>query len=167
MQASQFFWISLGKWRYLLTGIPLAVLFGLIVRAIGLLTAPFGERRQFAAECLSAEPRGDFCCMTVRFQDTKRLKHTAAFLSADPALAGISPGDTVRIAVKTDAFCAGSYPASPDALEHSTPDGIILTAKEYRKKRRIVLLGILLRQILLCGAALAVFLTAMHFCFES
>ena len=82
-------------------------------------------------------------------------------------LLDMAPGDPVRIAVKTDAFCAGSYPASPDTLAHSTPDGTILTAREYRKQRRIILLGILLRQILLCGAALAVFLAAMHFCFES
>ena len=166
MQAAVFFLISLGKWRYLLTGVPLAVLFGLTVRAIGALTAPFGERRMFQAECLSAEQADGMMCLTVRFQDAKRLNHTAAFFSEDPALQGISAGEPVRIAVRTQDFCAGSYPSSAEELTGNAPDGVILTVREYRRQRRGVLLGIFLRQLFICGAALAVFLTAMHVCFE-
>jgi len=158
--------LSAGNWRYLLTGLPLAVLFGLTVRAVGLLLAPFGERRMFSAECLSAEAEaGGGICLTVAFQDAKRLRHTAAFRSRYPAAGRIAAGDLLRIAVRTELFQAGTYPASAAELGESADDDGILLAADYRGRRRKTLLFIFLRQILLCGAALGVFLAAMHFYF--
>lgn len=153
---------SLGKWRYFLTGLPLAVLFGLVCRAFGQIASLLGERCVFRGECESVQHRGDGTVLCVRFQDAARLSHSAAFISRSPDAVSLHEGDAVAVAMRRAVFSAGSYAQSPaDARDN----GDILLRREYRRQLRRSLLRTLLVNLLICGAALAVFLIAMHFCF--
>lgn len=154
---------SLGKWRYFLTGLPLAVLLGMIVRAFGKLTEPFGRWRVFSGTCTGITKADDGYVLTVRFQDSKRLTHTAAFRSRHASLQSLSAGDDVTIAIRTEIFAAGSYTADP--AQAAENDGDILLRAEHRVWLLRTLLRTLLRELILCGIALLVFLAAMHFCF--
>lgn len=155
--------VSLGKWRYFLTGVPMAALLGLTVRAIGKLLTPFGERRSFrgTVEQKADGPDG-MTDLLIRFQDASRLRHTAALRTADRAARGLMPGDSAGISVRTEIFAAGSYPQS---LSEITGSGDVILRQEARRLLIRRLLRTLTAELLICGAALAVFLTAMHFCF--
>ena len=153
---------SLGKWRYFLTGLPLAVLFALVCRACGQIASLLGERRVFRGTCERVQRLADRTVLCVSFQDAARLSHRAAIVSRSPDAGLLHEGDAVAFAMRRAVFSAGSYAQSPaDACEN----GDILLRREYRSQLRRRLFRTLLVNLLICGAALAVFLAAMHLCF--
>ncbi len=155
--------LSIGKWRYFLAGLALAVFLGLLCRAAGRLMQPFSEWRIFRGICRETAPQNGSTAVAVDFTDHRQLSHTAAFCTAHPAAAKLQKGDPVQIAVQRTVFAAGDYPQSlPDARRAS---GGILLRQEQRRLISIAFLRILCRQILLCGGALAVFLIVMQVCF--
>ncbi|MBR6419372.1 MAG: hypothetical protein IKS42_03475 [Oscillospiraceae bacterium] len=157
--------LSLGKWRYFLTGLPLAVLLGLIVRALGKLAEPFGMWRRFTGTCEAVSEADGRTLLTVSFQDSRRLAHTAAFYTEHPDAKSLHPGDETVIALRSEVFAAGSYAGNPAAAHEN--DSKVLLRAEHRAWLRRTLLRVLIRELLLVGAALGVFLFAMHFCFPS
>ena len=155
--------LSIGKWRYFLTGLALAVFLGLLCRAAGRLAEPFSVWRGFRGVCRGTQPRGDLTAVAVDFTDHRQISHTAAFCCAQPDAAELSAGDPVEIAVQRSVFEAGDYPhALADA---PAAKGTILLRRAQRRLTAVLFLRVLCRQILLCGGALAVFLTVMRICF--
>ncbi len=145
--------------RWLLTGLPLALLLGLVCRAAGKVFALYGERLVFPAECTASAPEGSGTAVCVRFQDRAGLSHRAAFFTDSPAARSLKAGDRVRIAVDCRAFRMGSYPQTvPEAA--GSRDVLLLSA--YRAERRKRLFLLLVKELLLCGAALALFLFARY-----
>ncbi|MBQ3939933.1 MAG: hypothetical protein II723_02360 [Oscillospiraceae bacterium] len=141
--------------RWLLTGLALALLLGVVCRAAGRLLSLIGERLVFSAECTAAEPAEGGIVLSVRFSDRAGLSHRAALLTDTPA----APGDRVKIAVDCRAFRMGSYPQTPPEAAGSR-DVLLLSA--YRAERRKRALLLLMKELLLCGAAFALFLLAKH-----
>ena len=150
---------GLGKWRYLITGCLLACFLYSVCRLINSLTAPFGMWRRFSGIC--AESADGAVC--AEFQDAQQLTHRAAF-RLPPAMR-ISAGDTVRFAVRTDCFHAGSYPQSIAALPAADAEEI-LHISAYRRLMLHTLLRKGITGILFCGISLAAFLTVMKYCFS-
>lgn len=150
---------SLGKWRYVITGTAFALLFGLFCRACGKLLAPFGIRRRFSAVCTAAEPQNGKTAVTVTFTDSRRITHTAAFLTEEP----VAAGSELQIAVRAEVFASGVYPQSIAQAAEAGSD--VITGNAYRKQLRNTLLRELAVQLLICGIALAVFVAAMRICF--
>ena len=152
--------LRLGNWRYVITGAALAALLGLTLRAVGRLLDPFARWRMFRGTCCETDGNGT---LTVRFTDGNRVQHIAAFHSDAPQAAALQPGDSVRIALRTELFVSGNYPA---ALADAALAGRnILLRTEQRALLRRTLLRELLVQLVICGIALAVFLFTMHRCF--
>lgn len=158
-------WIlSLGKWRYLITGIALAVLFGMICRAAGKLLSHFSKRICFTGTCTAAAAHEQQTAVAVQFTDGSRLTHTAAFRTSAPEAALLHPGDKAVVAIRTEIFASGEY---PETLADARANGDILLRSEYRKMLAAALLRELLVQLICCGIAFAVFLIAMHTCFPA
>lgn len=153
---------GLGKWRYFLTGLPLAVLFGMAVHALGKLAEPFGMWCRFSGTVETNRDENGSQLLCVRFQDRSRMTHAVSFRTAYPAAKHLQAGDPVSFAMRRELFTSGNYTQDDNA----PADGVLLCA-EHRSWLRRTLLHTLLRELLLCGAALAVFLLAMHFCYSS
>lgn len=145
--------------RWLLTGLPLALLLGLVCRAAGRLIAFVGERAVFSAECAEVLPSENGTALYVRFQDSAGLSHRAALRTDAPAARALQTGDRVKIAVERQAFRMGSYPQTVPEAGNSRD---VLLLPEYRADRRKRFAAAVLREILVCGAALALFLFARH-----
>lgn len=156
---------SVGRWRYFLTGLPLAVLLGMIVRALGKLAEPFGMWMRFSGICETVTETDGQYTLCVRFQDRRRLTHTAAFRTAHPSAANIRAGEQVSFAVRTELFTAGSYAQTADAA-HENDGGFLLRAAHRTWLLRTIG-AVLLRELLLCTAALVVFLLAVYLCFPA
>lgn len=152
---------SLGKWRYFLTGLPLAVLFGLVCRAFGLLARILGEMQVFRGTCEETAP-GEPTRVLVCFQDSNRLSHKAALVTSSQHAARLEKGGSVQIAMRRTVFAAGSY---PQTLAEAADNGDILLRAEYRRALRRRLTRTMLPQLLICGIALAVLLIAVRICF--
>lgn len=148
-----------GKRRWLLTGLPLALLLWLVCRAADRLLALFRERLVFSAECTASAPDGSGTAVCVLFRDRTGLSHRAAFRTDAPAARSVQPGARVRIAVDCGAFRMGSY---PQTLPEAAGSRDVLLLSEYRADRRRRLAVLLVKELLLCGAALALFLLARH-----
>lgn len=148
-----------GKWRYLLTGLPLAVLLGLIVHAVGQLAVPFGMWRRFRGTCNENTPEEGAHLLSVTFHDGRHLTHTAVFRTDAPEAASLHAGDDVDFAIRSEIFVAGSYENAPDRS-----GDIVLRTTHRRWLLRSVLLT-LLREAVKCCIAFAVFLLAMRVCF--
>ena len=154
-----FFLLRIGNWRYLIAGVPLAFLLYAVCRLVSALTAPFAAWRRFRGICIAAD--GD--TVLAEFTDQNRLTHTAAF--RQPERSRVQSGEPVRFAVRTEAFCAGSYPKTAAELAEN-PD-VILCEAAYRR----ALLHILIKKGIcgaaVCGAALAAFLIAVKTVFPA
>ena len=159
MLAAAMMLISLGKWRYLITGTAFALLFGLICRAGSRLLAPLQIWRRFSGTCTAVTPAGTQMAVTVEFQDRRRIRHTAAFLTDEP----VSVGETLRFALKADAFSAGAYPQ--DAAHAAEAGEDLLTNRAYHRRLRNILLRELLLQTVTCGIGLALCYAAVRICF--
>ena len=160
-----YFWIlSLGKWRYLITGIAFAILFGTVCRAVGKLLSHIGRRVCFTGTCTASGSDQQQTVLAVQFTDGSRLTHTAAFRTSAPEANTLHPGDKASIAIRTEIFAAGTY---PDALPDARANGDILLRAEYRRALAAALLKELIVQLVVCGTALTVFLIAMHICFPA
>lgn len=151
--------VSLGKWRYFITGTAFAILFGLICRACGKLLEPFGIWRRFSGTCTDAVPQDGRTAVTVTFADSRRVSHTAAFLTEEP----FSAGSDVQIAIKAEVFAAGAYPQT--LAQAAEAGGDLITGHAYRRWIRNTLFRELALQLVICGIALAVFIAAMRICF--
>ena len=147
--------------RWLWTGLALALLLCTVCRAIGKVTALFGERLIFHAECAEVSPAGSGTALYVRFQDGNGISRRAALCTASPRARSLAAGDRVKIAVERQAFRMGGYPQTvPEAAESRD----VLLLPDYRADRRKRLILTLIIQLLLCGAALALFLAVrQHF----
>ena len=154
--------LSAGKWRWFLTGLAFAVLFGLICRAAGTFFARAGQWRQFSGTCTRIAQQNGKTAVAVQFTDANRLTHTAAFFVS---ASGIQCGDPVRFAVLTEAFVSGTYPQTLSDAEKS--GGTVLHISEYRSLHLRRTFRLLLSQLALCGAALAVFLLTARLCFPA
>lgn len=154
---------GIGKWRYLLTGLPLAVLFGLICRAFGRLLAPFGEWKRFRGICREVAVSGEQCAVSVQFADASRLQHNAAFCVTQREASAIKAGDSVCFYIRRERFLSGEYAEALSAAAEN--NGGFQLAAAHRAWIRDGLLRNALREILVCGVVAAVFLAAMHFCF--
>lgn len=160
-----YFWFfSLGKERYLITGIAFAVLLGMLCRAGGKLFSHFGRRICFTGTCTAAAAAAQQTAVAVQFTDSSRLTHTAAFRTSAPEAASLHPGDRAAVAIRTEIFASGEY---PEMLADARANGDILLRSEYRRTLAAALLRELIVQLICCGIALAVFLIAMHICFPA
>lgn len=148
--------------RYLLTGIPAFILFGLLCRFMGRCITPFGEWVTFSGECLSAEQTEQGTLLRVRFYDRHRLSHTAALLTDHPSAKQLQPEDTVGIAIRAKAFVAGEY---PDTTPEPPSARTVYLRAEQKKLLRRALLHECLIGVLSCGIAFAVLYIAMQFFF--
>ena len=153
--------LSLGKWRYLIAGTALALLFGLICRAVGKLFSLRGQWLLFTGTCTEIARINEKNAVAVRFTDVHRLHHTAAFCTGDP---DIQCGDPVRFAIRTAAFSAGTF---PQHTEQADTAGDILSYPAFRSMRLRTFCRTLCTELLICGAALAVFVMTMKFCFPA
>ena len=154
-----------GKARYLISGLAFAFLIGAVMRAFGRLAGAGGIWRGFSGECLATELHGDKTALLVRFQDANGLSHRAAFLSAHPAAQALVAGDIVHFSVALSRWRAGTLPGELPHAQEAGRD--ILLRAECRSVRLRAFGREFLRQALTCGAALAVFLLAMHWCFPA
>ncbi|MBR3267608.1 MAG: hypothetical protein IKI58_02615 [Oscillospiraceae bacterium] len=152
--------LRLGNWRYFLTGLALLLLIVLWLRAFGKLLEPFAKWRIFRGICTETDGSG---ALTVTFTDAHRLRHTAAFRSDEPEAASLHPGDRVRIALRTEIYISGEYPAEIGNAAQAGRD--ILLRSEQQRILRAELLRTLAVQLLICGAVLTVFLITKRFCF--
>ena len=157
--AAGFFTLALGKWRYFITGALLALLFGLCCRAIGRLLSPLGVWRVFSGSVTESDGRR----VCAAFTDSHRIPHTAAFLL--PEETALRPGDPLKFAVRAAVFSAGTYPQALHEISDSAQD--ILPHAAYRAWLRRTLLRTLMRELILCGMALAAFLVSMKLCFPA
>lgn len=149
-------------WRYLLTGIPTFVLFGLLCRFIGRCITPFGEWVTFCGECLSAEQTEQGTLLQIRFYDQYRLSHTAALLTDHPSAAKLQKDDPVRIAIRAKAFVAGEY---PDTIPEPASARTVYLGAEQKKLLCRTLLRECLIGLLTCGIAFVVLYIAMQIFF--
>ena len=152
---------SLGKWRYFIAGSALAVFLGLLIRTCGRVLAPLGERRVFTGKVTEAQQRSGRTALTVAFTDDRRLSHTAAFLSDEPAEAGAE----IRFAIRAELFASGEYPQKLADAEKAGSDILSCRAHKSLLRRRIcreMILG-----LLLSGIALGAVILAMKFCFPA
>ena len=156
--AAGFFMLELGKWRYFITGALLLLLFGLCCRAIGRVLAPFGVWRVFSGTLTESDGRR-VCAV---FTDAHRLQHTAAFLLPEETV--LPPETPLKFAIRAEVFSAGTYPQTLAAADSSQD---ILPYSAYRAWCRRTVLGILLRELIFCGIALAAFLVSMRICFPA
>ncbi len=155
--------LQLGKWRYFLTGLSFAVLFGLICRAAGKLVEPFGRWRRFRGICTACTETDGQYTVSASFSDAKHLHHTVSFRTKDGTAAGLRTDETVSFAIRTEVFLTGSY--AGEAEKAAENDGSVLLLREHRAWLRHQLLRIFLRELLICGIALAIFVYAMKVCF--
>lgn len=153
---------SLGKWRYLLTGVPIAAAFGLLCRNIGKLAEPAAQWYCFTGECTAATPTSEGTQLRVCFSDRHRLSHDVMFCTPHPHAAALQAGDTVSIAIRREIFIAGSYPANTP--EPQAARSVYLRVEQKRFVRR-ALLRILVLGVCECGISISIALLAMHFCF--
>lgn len=151
---------SLGKWRYFLSGAAFALLFGLVCRASGRLLMPLGVWRCFSGVCTGSEPQNGKNAVAVQFSDSRRVTHTAAFLTDDEVPAA---GEEMRIALRAEVFASGAYPQ--ELRKAAEAGGDIITGRAYRRWLRHTILRELCVQLLCCGAALALFVVVMRICF--
>lgn len=149
-------------WRYLLTGIPAFILFGLFCRFIGRCITPFGEWVSFSGTCIAAEHTEQGTLLRVQFRDRHRLSHTAALLTAHPAAAMLQKDDTVRIAIRAKRFVAGEY---PDTEPEPPTARTVYLAAEHKQILRRALLRECAIGLISCGVAFAVLYAAMQFFF--
>ena len=154
---------QIGKWRYFLTGLSLVVLVGLVCQAIGRLMTPLQAWRKFHGTCTEVIQTGTQSILCVQFQDAKQLSHSAAFRTEHASAAALHTGDPVAFAIRTDTFTAGCYADTAEAAAQN--DGKILLRAEHRALLSQTLLRMLLRELIRCGIAFAVFLLAMKVCF--
>ena len=154
--------IRLGNWRYFLTGFTLIAAAGLILRAVGKILDPFAKWRVFRGTCSESDGSG---ALSVEFTDGHRLQHSAAFRSEEPQAAQIRAGDNVTIALRTERFISGSYPAK--LCDAAQAGGDILLRSEQRRLLHRELLRTVLIQAVICGIAAAVFLLTKQFCFPA
>lgn len=159
MLAAMMLYASLGKWRYFISGSMIALLFGVILRSISRLTAPFGERCVFTGTVTDTRQIGEKTALTVDFSDSRRLHHTAAFLSELPA----ETGSELRFAVRREAFAAGTYPQTLADAEKAGSD--ILSYRAHKALLRRQFLRSLGIGLCSCGITFLLFLAAMKYCF--
>lgn len=155
--------LSLGKWRYFLTGIALAALFYTVVRSISALMQPLGEFLRFTGTCTALHRENGQTALELRFTDARRLTHTAAFVTDHADAEALSTGDEVRFVIKSAVFSAGSYPQTIG--DAASAHGDILLYGAYRSALAAQMLKTALLRLLLCALAAAVFIAAMKLCF--
>lgn len=151
-----------GIWRYLIPGTALAVLSGLVCRTFGKLLALPAQWRRFTGTCTETVQENGKTAIAVQFTDGHMLQHTAAFCLPEPAASAVRRGDSVRFAMRAEAFSSGSYPQC--TADASAADGI-LSDTAFRRMRLRETCRVLLSQTVLCGIALAAFMIAMKLCF--
>lgn len=149
---------SLGKWRYFITGSTIALLFGLVIRAISKLTAPLGERRVFRGTVTEILPAEDKTALKVSFLDAHGISHTAAFFSDAPA----EIGTELRFAMNAELFASGNFPQKTADITAS--DGIY-SLSVHRKLLRRQMMRAFFSGMLSCGLAAVLFVAAMKLCF--
>ena len=159
MPAAALLLISLGKWRYFITGLAVAVFAGLLLRTVSRVSAPPGKWRRFRGKCTAAEPHGSRTAALIAFTDRSRLRHTAALLTDTP----LAPEDDAVIAIRTEVFAAGAYPQT--LAEASDKD--ILTGAECKRLIRRQMGRELLTGLILCGIALGAVILTMRLCVGS
>ena len=151
-----------GRLRYFLSGLALALLLLTVCRTVGRLFAVFGRRRVFRGVCTESRPDQAGTALCVQFQDAGMLHHSAAFVTQEAAARELRAGDAAAVAIRTAVFASGSYAQEPSQPDRS---GDIVLLRVYRREICRALLKTLLVRSLICGAALAVFLLTVRFCF--
>lgn len=146
----------------LLTGLPLAILLFAVCRAAGKIIGLFGERLVFQAECAETVSADSGTVLYVRFADSSGLSHRAALRVSASDAGSLTAGSRVKIAVDREAFRMGSYPQTvPEAAQSRE----VLLLPEYRADRRKRFVITLVRELLICAAAAALFLIVRHLFF--
>lgn len=158
MPAAALLLVSLGKWRYFITGLTIAVFAGLLLRTVSRAAAPPGKWLRFRGKCIAAEPRGSRFAAEIAFTDRSRLRHTAALLTDEP----LAPEEEAVIAIRTEVFAAGAYPQK--LAEADSQD--VLSGAAYKKLLRRQIGKELLTGLVLCGISLATVILTMHICFR-
>ena len=123
--------LRLGKWRYLITGAALALLFGLLCRGLSRILRPLTRWQRFSGTLLAAERQDTQALLTVAFTDSRRVRHTVAFPAALPAERMPQPGTPIRFAMDCALFVSGSYPQ--DAASAAEAQGKILLSDACRR----------------------------------
>ena len=163
MTGTAVFLLSLGKWRYFLTGLALSLLLYTVMRTFSALTAPLFTYYRFTGTCTGIRRGQGTAILTVSFTDRNRLTRTAAFVTRHPSAEAIQVQDTVRFAIRRSEYAAGCWPQSAD--EPQGADGALLLDADYRHILAAVLGRTAVLRLLCCAAAAAGFLAAMKLCF--
>ncbi|MBR6761473.1 MAG: hypothetical protein IKM30_05510 [Oscillospiraceae bacterium] len=162
LPASTALLFSAEYWRYFLTGLSVAVLFGVGCHTLGRFLLPFGQWRSFCASCLSAQPTEQGTILVVEFFDRNRLRHQAALLTDHPAAKNIETDMPIRIAIRTESFVSGTY---PDLQPESSDCRTVYLAAEQKSLLRRALLRVAATGLPACAVAFLVFYAAMQICF--
>ena len=152
--------LRLGKWRYFLTGLAICVFAGLLCRAAGKLLGLFGVWQRFRGTCTAVHENG---AVTVTFTDRHQIPAQAVLFPAKEDI--VQTGDTVLFAVRTDLFCAGTYPQTPEAAAE-IPDAILPAAVQRTRTLR-AFFRLLLIQLAVCGIAFAGLMLTVKLCFPA
>ncbi len=154
--------LSAEYWRYLLTGLSAAILFGICCHTLGRFLTPFGQWRSFSASCLSAQPTEQGTILIVAFFDRNRMRHQAALQTNHPSATAIHADTPLRIAIRTESFAAGTYPDLQP--EPSTARTVYLAAEQKALLQR-ALLHVAVTGLPACLIAFLVFCAAMKIFF--
>lgn len=152
---------SLGKWRYFITGSALVLLFGMLIRVCRRVLSPLGERLVFSGKVIEMQSQDGKNAVVASFSDGRRIRHTAAFLSDEPAEIGAE----IRFAIRAELFAAGEYPQQLADADKAGSN--IVSYRAYKTMLRRQITKELLIGLMLCGIALCLVILAMKLCFPA
>lgn len=149
--------------RYLITGTALAILFGLIFRGIGRVLHPFTVWKQFSGTVIAAERQNTVMLLTVSYQDSHRIQHTAVFPTALSDSHCPKPETPIRFVIARAYWEAGNLPTN--AASAAEAAGNILLYPVYRSLLLRQVFRELMIQLLVWLAAAVLCAAAVYFCF--